>query len=224
MATMSRRSGAALSPDAIVALAIQHADARGLDQLSMRGLARQLRVTPMALYWHFQSRDALLDAMAEQVAGELVYDDKPGAPWQDRLRAVLAATLVVFRAHPWVGQIARHRIVPAPNFLGALEVLLATVRAAGYRPRAAVYVLDFAVDNLSAMAAELAVAEADPKDVSEEQLEMRRQLLDLDAAAYPRIRAAAAALTTPGTPASHAKLGIEILVRGIEAAAPKRRS
>jgi TetR/AcrR family tetracycline transcriptional repressor len=224
MREMSRRTGPRLSHETIVALAIEHADARGIDQVSMRKLAAELSVTPMALYWHFSNRDALLDAMAEQVAGGLVYEDKPDAPWQKRLHAALAAILVVFRAHPWVGPLARNRIVPAPKFLRPLEVLLDTVRTAGYGRQAAVYIVDFAIDNLSAMAAELAAVPANgPKPVLERQLEMRQKLSELSAAEYPRIREAAVALTTPGAPATHAKLGIEILVGGIEAAAPRRR-
>jgi TetR/AcrR family transcriptional regulator, tetracycline repressor protein len=216
----------ALSPEAIVALAVEHADARGIEQVSMRKLAAELAVTPMALYWHFANRDALLDAMAEQVAGQLVYDDNPGAPWQERLRAVLAATFSVFQEHPWLGPLARRRIVPAPNFLGALEVLLDTVRTAGYGAKASVYVVDFAIDSLAAMAAEFAGAPtqgAKPGPASETQLEMRRQLLELGGTEYLRIREAAVPLTTSEAQAAYVKLGIDILVGGIESAAPKKR-
>jgi len=209
-----------------VALAIEHADARGIEQVSMRKLAAELAVTPMALYWHFANRDALLDAMAEQVAGQLVYDDIATAPWQARLRAVLRATLTLFQEHPWLGPLARHRIVPAPNFLRALEVLLDTVRAAGYGPKASAYVVDFAIDSVAAMAIEFAGAptlETNPPPASEQQLEMRKQLLDLAGAEYPRIREAAVPLTTSEAPAAYVKLGIDILVGGIESAAPRKR-
>jgi TetR/AcrR family tetracycline transcriptional repressor len=209
-----------------VALAVEHADARGIEQVSMRKLAAELAVTPMALYWHFANRDALLDAMAEHVAGQVVYDDNPGAPWQERLRAVLSATLTVFQEHPWLGPLARHRIVPAPNFLRALEVLLDTVRTAGYGPKASVRVVDFAIDSLAAMATEFAGAPtqgAKPRPSSEAQLEMRRQLLDLAGTEYPRIREAAVPLTTSEVPAVYVELGIEILIGGIESAVPKKR-
>ena len=210
-----------MSPEVIISLAIEHADARGIEQVSMRKLAADLAVTPMALYWHFANRDALLDAMAEHVVGQLVWKDDPGAPWQERLRAVLTAILGVFQEHPWLGPLARHRIVPAPNFLHALEVLLDTVREAGYGRQAAVYVVDFAIDSLATMAAEL----AGPKQesASEGQLEMRKQLLALPGPDYPRIRDAAVPLTAPEAPASYIKLAIDILVGGIESAAPKGR-
>jgi TetR/AcrR family tetracycline transcriptional repressor len=222
----SSRPAPALTRERILRLAIKRADAGGLEQVSMRKLAAELSVTPMALYWHYPNRDALLDAMAEHVAGELVYDDDTGASWQERVGAVLTATLAVFHEHPWVGPLARHRIVPAPNFLRALEVLLDTVRVAGYGPQAAASVVDFVIDSLAAMAAQFPSAtgrNAEPRAASDGQLRMRKHLADLAASEYPRIREAAAPLTTPERPEVYVKLGIDILVRGIELSAPKER-
>ena len=216
------RARAALSRDRIVELAIEHADTRGIEQVSMRRLAAELAVTPMALYWHFANRDALLDAMAEQVAAGVAHDDKPDAPWQERLRRALTTTLTVFRSHPWLGPLAGHRLVTAPNYLHAVEVLLDTVREAGYERRAAVEVVDFAIDSLSAMATRLEKVPDDAGVASEDQLEMRQRLLDLSGEDYPRIREAAKPLTSPESPRSFVKNGIDILVNGIEAAAPTR--
>jgi AcrR family transcriptional regulator len=226
MVKESSRPAPALTRERIVRLAIKRADASGLEQVSMRKLAAELSVTPMALYWHYPNRDALLDAMAEHVVGELIYDDDPGASWQDRLRAVLTATVTVFQKHPWLGPLARHRIVPAPHFLCALEALLDTVRAAGYDPDAAASVVDFVIDSLAAMASVFPSATGrDPKPhaPSEGQLRMRKQLADLASSEYPRIREAAVPLTTPERPQVYMKLGIDILVRGIESSAPKAR-
>ena len=224
MAERSRSAGTPLSPGRIVELAIEHADAGGLEQVSMRKLAAELSVTPMALYWHFANRDALLDAMAERVAGEVAYDDDPDAPWQQRLRAVLTAAVTVVQAHPWLGPLVRHRIVTAPDFLQALEVLLDTTRTAGYGRQAAADVVDIAVDFVAALAAGLKdVPPNEDPAASADQLEMRRKLLDLPGSDYPRIRETAAALTSPRPPAAYVELGIDILVKGIEAAAPARR-
>jgi AcrR family transcriptional regulator len=223
---MSTRSSPTLTRERIVQMAIEHADQSGLEQVTMRKLARELSVTPMALYWHFANRDALLDAMAEDVAGRVVYDDRPQARWQERLRAVLSAMLRVLREHSWLGPLARHRIVPAPNFLGVLEVLLDTLRVAGYGPQAAASVVDLAMDSLAAMAAAFPVAEIrqpKPRSPSEEQLRLREQLDDLAGSKYPRIREAAMPLTTSDAPDAYVELGIDILVGGIESALHKRR-
>ena len=47
--------------------ALKLADADGLDALTIRKLAQHLGVTPMALYWHFRSKEDLLEGVAEQV-------------------------------------------------------------------------------------------------------------------------------------------------------------
>jgi hypothetical protein len=52
---------------------------------------------------------------------------------------------------------------------------------------------------------------------------MRRTLLALPEAEYPRIREAATPLTSHHRPTTYVELGIDILVKGIEAAAPARR-
>jgi TetR/AcrR family transcriptional regulator, tetracycline repressor protein len=220
MTEKSSRPVTALSRDRIVKLAIDHADERGLEDVSMRKLAAELSVTPMALYWHFANRDALLDAMAEEVAGTLAYDDDPGAPWQTRLREVLTAALTVFSAHPWLGPLVSERIVTRPNYLRALEVLLDALRTAGYKRQAAADVVDFAIDSVAAIAAGLKGSlTAKPPPPSSGQLQMRQQLRELAGADYPRIREAAAPLTSAKAP-GYAKLGIAILVGGIESAAP----
>ncbi|HJZ03619.1 MAG TPA: TetR family transcriptional regulator, partial [Streptosporangiaceae bacterium] len=46
-----------LSKRAVVDRALKLADADGLDTLTIRKLAQDLGVTPMALYWHFRSKD-----------------------------------------------------------------------------------------------------------------------------------------------------------------------
>ena len=54
--------------------AMQLADGAGLDALTIRKLANELGVTPMALYWHFRSKDELLDGLAERVWSEIDTD------------------------------------------------------------------------------------------------------------------------------------------------------
>jgi hypothetical protein len=97
---------------------------------------------------------------------------------------------------------------------------------AGYAPQAAASVVDFVIDSLAAMAAQFPSAtgrNAEPRAASDEQLRMRKQLADLAGSEYPRIREAAVPLTTSDAPDVQVKLGIDILVGGIESAARKRR-
>ena len=69
----TRRSGARerLSRDTIVAGAIALADAEGLDAVTIRRLAQDHEVTPMALYWHFKDKGELLDGIAERLFADM---------------------------------------------------------------------------------------------------------------------------------------------------------
>ena len=59
------------------------ADAEGLDAVTVRRLAAELGVTPMALYWHFRSKDDLLAGLADSVWAEIDVNVDPAAEWQD---------------------------------------------------------------------------------------------------------------------------------------------
>lgn len=51
----------------VLAKALSILDAYGIADLTMRRLARELDVTPGALYWHFTSKQQLLGALADEV-------------------------------------------------------------------------------------------------------------------------------------------------------------
>ncbi|HXD25481.1 MAG TPA: helix-turn-helix domain-containing protein, partial [Propionibacteriaceae bacterium] len=62
-------------------------DSYGIADLTMRRLARELKVSPGALYWHFPNKQALLGAVADRILHPV--DDVPG-DWRDRVEAVCA--------------------------------------------------------------------------------------------------------------------------------------
>src|SRR5207244_11443055 len=88
-----------LSKRTVTENALKLADADGLDTLTIRKLAEHLGVTPMALYWHFRSKEDLLEGVAEQVWGELDVNVDPDAPWWAQLRGLMASLVSVLRAH-----------------------------------------------------------------------------------------------------------------------------
>ena len=63
--------------------AVDLADGTGIDALSMRNLAQDLGVVPMALYKHVANKEELLDGMLDVVVGEI---DPPvtGTDWKQR--------------------------------------------------------------------------------------------------------------------------------------------
>ena len=60
-----------LTRETIITSAMAILDAYGLPDLSMRRIATNLGVQPSALYWHFESKQALLAGMAEVILADL---------------------------------------------------------------------------------------------------------------------------------------------------------
>ena len=69
----------------MVRTALRLLDKVGLDGLTLRKLATELRVQAPALYWHFQNKQELLDEMATCVLTEAIEEMLPGqrGDWPD---------------------------------------------------------------------------------------------------------------------------------------------
>lgn len=121
-----------LSRAAVATAALALADAEGLEALTIRKLATTLGVTPMALYWHFKDKAALLDGMAEQLFSEIeVPADDPDEPWDVQLRAVLVELLRALAAHPAVALTVKTRILHNDPGRDVSERILGLLRRGG---------------------------------------------------------------------------------------------
>lgn len=56
----------------------------GIADLTMRRLARELGVSPGALYWHFANKQQLLGAVADRILQPVLGAD-PTGPWRDQV-------------------------------------------------------------------------------------------------------------------------------------------
>jgi TetR/AcrR family tetracycline transcriptional repressor len=143
---MSPRPPAAerLNHDELLSTALAIADADGLDAVTLRRVAASWNVTPMALYWHFKSKDALLDALVERILGgmELTADSEPDLP------TVMAALLRVLRAHPALAEIAPLRFMRTDAGIDLSERVIGLLRAEGHSPVAAAQLSIFLLNAL----------------------------------------------------------------------------
>jgi TetR/AcrR family transcriptional regulator, tetracycline repressor protein len=71
----------------VVAKAAAILDGYGIADLTMRRLARELDVTPGALYWHFANKQELLGAVADHVLAPAWTELAP-MEWRDRIETV----------------------------------------------------------------------------------------------------------------------------------------
>jgi AcrR family transcriptional regulator len=74
----------------VVDKATQLLDDYGIADLTMRRLAKELNVSPGALYWHFANKQQLLGAVADRILDPVSTADCE-ASWRERIRATCSA-------------------------------------------------------------------------------------------------------------------------------------
>jgi AcrR family transcriptional regulator len=214
-----------LSKRTVTESALKLADADGLDALTIRKLAQHLGVTPMALYWHFRSKEDLLEGVAEQVWGEIDVNTDPDAPWWAQLQGLLESLVRVLRAHAAAAQLLLEHEKRNEAALRATEVTLGILRSAGFDPE---YASAIARSTLwTGITLVMSEPGYQPELSAEERTEKQRrsqlQLAMLPAARYPRLIECAAPMTACDDPEFHYRFGIGLFIDGVRAAAGAAR-
>src|ERR1700759_5154939 len=89
-----------LSRERVLEAAVALADEIGLEAFSMRGLAQELGVVPMALYKHVGNKDDLLDGMVDIVFDEMAFP-AGSEDWTATLRCRAITAREALRRHTW---------------------------------------------------------------------------------------------------------------------------
>lgn len=190
-----------MSRETVADGAIALADAEGLDALTIRRLAQELGVTPMALYWHFKNKDELLAGVVDRLWEQVDTTRDRSRPLLDQFRVLVESLVAMLRRHRalvTLFQVAADKD-PSPGFLDATETALEILTEYGFdvEPAAAV------CGNVLRTAVMLVLGEPGaraPQQSADDNAEMiRRKRLRLETLPrqrYPRIVQAAAALTS----------------------------
>ena len=114
----------------MLSAAVALADDGGLEAFSMRALAQELGVVPMALYKHVANKDALLDGMVDIVFGEIELPPQD-LDWRSAMRRRAISTHEALRRHTWaIGMMeSRH---PGPANLRNHNAVMGCLREAGF--------------------------------------------------------------------------------------------
>jgi AcrR family transcriptional regulator len=210
-----------LSKQSVVDRGLALADASGLDKLTIRRLAQDLGVTPMALYWHFRSKEELLVALADQVWSEIDADIDPAQPWSQQLRGLLESLVRVLRDHPCASQLLMETEKQSEPFLRLTEIALGVLRGAGFDPRHATEI----ARNAMFTGQMLVMSEPGHKpgvtdaELTEHLRRTRVRLAMLPTDRYPNVVECAGALTACDDPEFHYRFGIDLFIAGVEAVA-----
>jgi AcrR family transcriptional regulator len=120
-----------LTRDRILRAAVALADRGGVESLSMRKVAQELDVVPMALYRHVANKDEMLDGMVDVVVGEI---DPPetGVDWKTAIRRrILSARRALLR-HPWASRVIETRADPTPAVIEYMDQMIGLFLAGGF--------------------------------------------------------------------------------------------
>jgi TetR/AcrR family tetracycline transcriptional repressor len=215
---------ARLSKAAVVEKALALADAEGLDGLTVRRLAQELGVTPMALYWHFRNKDELLAGLADRIWSEIDTDIDAGATWQQQLRGLLESLVHVLRTHPCASQLLVTGEKQSAAALDAAEVTLQVLGRAGFDTTQASEV----ARNTLWTGLMLVMSEPgyDPGIADEQRAEQQRRnyvrLAVLPPDRYPCLVEAAGPMTACDNSDFHYSFGIDLFIAGVEAVAARQ--
>jgi TetR/AcrR family tetracycline transcriptional repressor len=212
-----------LSKDTVTGRALELADAQGLDRLTIRRLAQDLGVTPMALYWHFRSKEELLAALGDRVWAEMNLELDPDADWAAQLRSLLESLVAMLRAHPCASQLlmAGEKMHSEASLL-ASETALAVLARGGFDPEHAAAITRSALwTGLMLVMSEPGYDPAlPPADRAEQQRQAQIKLAMLPPDRYPCLVAAAGPMTACDDPDFHYRFGIDLFVAGVTGMAP----
>jgi TetR/AcrR family transcriptional regulator, tetracycline repressor protein len=221
------QAAARLSKSAVVERALALADELGLEALTIRRLAQELGVTPMALYWHFRSKEELLAGLGDQVWAEIDVDVDPAAGWAAQLRGVLESLVQMLRAHPSASQLLLNgEKMHGEASIMATETTLAILRRGGFSPEQASEIARGAL--WTGLTLVMSEPGFDPAGTVEERSELMRQrrirLAMLPPSRFPCVVEAAGPLTTCDDLEFHYQFGIDVFIAGVVAVAANPRS
>ena len=137
MSNQTQTSRRRLNRPRVLQAAVVLADQTGLEAFSMRRLAQELGVVPMALYKHVANKDELLDGIVDIVFSEI---DAPSADedWTSGLRRRAISAREALKRHSWAIGLMESRH-PGPANLRVHNAVMGCLREAGFSFQAAIH-------------------------------------------------------------------------------------
>jgi len=204
-----------LSRETIVDRALAIADAEGLAAVTIRRIAVEFGVTPMALYWHVSNKDELLAAMGDSFFVGLQVPSRDG--WLDELRAIMVVLVESLRRHPASAPLAAQRVMASEPGLELAERTLALLLAAGFNQTQTSDIARTAMQTAVMLITSQAGSELDvPAEQREAHMLAKRAALEaLPASKFPSVRMCLQSLTDCDDEQAYYDFGIELFVGGV---------
>jgi AcrR family transcriptional regulator len=120
-----------LDRERILRTAVGLADKGGIESASMRRIAHELGVVPMALYRHVANKGELLDGMIDHVVAEIDPPDM-GVGWKVAMRRRILSARDALERHAWAAQALESRDDPTPTVLAYMDSMVGIMRSGGF--------------------------------------------------------------------------------------------
>lgn len=215
-AEQERKMPASRSPltrGRIIAAAVALADEQGVEKLSMRGLAKRLRVEAMSLYNHIADKNDLIDGMVDHVAGEIILPTRD-AHWKEALRQRAMSAHAVLIRHPWAGMLMGLRLNAGPNTLAHFEAVLAHLVGAGLSYEMADHAMNAIDNHIRGFALQELNFPIKPKDYAQAAQDCLPQL---PPGTYPHMRALAEKVSSGAYDGlNDFSFGLDLILDGLE--------
>jgi TetR/AcrR family transcriptional regulator, tetracycline repressor protein len=130
----------ALDREIVVRTALEVLDEVGLERLTLRKIAAKLNVQAPALYWHFKSKEELLDAMATMVFADAfsIYQETPNATWAELAAEYGRETRKMLLRYRDGAKMVSGTYLTDARLYASMETILRTFTNAGFSLRDAV--------------------------------------------------------------------------------------
>ena len=223
-AAVSAQKAAPLSREAVVDHALAVADTDGLAAVSIRRIAQDLGVTPMALYWHVQNKDELLAAMGDRILESVDLPDLDPGRELEQLREILAALVDGLRRHPGCTGLAQSRILQCDSGRELAEHALEVLRANGFDVRQSADLSRAALQAAVMLVSGRPGAETTVPRVERDAVmaAKRSALVGLPVDRFPHLVECAEALTDCDDEAAYYGAGIDLFLAGVTTLAQRR--
>lgn len=160
---------APLTREAVLHGALALADREGLGGLTIRALAADLGVTPMAVYRHVRDKAEIVDALLDVVVGDSAPTAHRTRGWRRWIVETFSRMRAALRVHPGVVPLLGTPASFGPHAMRVMDEVLGRLRASGFADAAAVrafqvligYTIGFAAIEGAARAGRTAAERAD---------------------------------------------------------------
>lgn len=177
-----------LTRRAIVERALEIGRAEGLEAVSLRRLATELGVTPMALYRHVKDKADLLNAMYEVDSEglDLLAGVRSDMHWTDQLRLVMQNFRREMETRPlWLALAFAYNGDITPGVWKPNEDILTILLSAGFSRRDAAVMLRTVSNLVAGFLLLLRQSGPDIPELDERQLELLRKRVELTGMSLP---------------------------------------